>query len=154
MQNVPLSELTYLVRNILATLRMEPQKGEATILALRGDLGAGKTTFVQHLARELGAEAVVQSPTYVLMKTYELPQTRTSFGGKRVFRTLVHIDAYRLERPEEFMALRPEEFLRDPGVLLVVEWPERLRGVLPAPDMTIAFSAEGAGEGERYIEVT
>ena len=69
------------------------------------------------------------------------------------FQTLIHIDAYRLENPEEFTALRPEQFLQDPKTLVVVEWPEKAAGALPPADLTISFSSDGAKEGERYIEV-
>ncbi len=120
-----------------------PQR--AMVIALRGDLGAGKTTFTQALGAALGVEATIQSPTYVIMKRY-----RISFGR---FTSLVHIDAYRFERPEEFAALRPEEFLGDPHALVVIEWPERIEGALPTPDLLLNFSADDAGEGERFISL-
>jgi tRNA threonylcarbamoyladenosine biosynthesis protein TsaE len=122
---------------------LAPKQDAATVLSLRGDLGAGKTTFVQALARELGITDAVQSPTYVLMKSYPIDH--------KGFTKLVHIDAYRLESPEQFLALRPEAFLHDPEALVCVEWPERLEGALPKPDVELEFSSEGAGVGERYI---
>ena len=112
---------------------------------MRGELGAGKTTFVQALARELGITTVVQSPTYVLMKRYDI--------SYRNFKHLIHIDVYRLNGAKEFAALKPEEFLNDPTNLVCIEWPERVEGALPAPDLTIQFSSEGAAEGERFIEM-
>ena len=117
----------------------------AALVVLRGELGAGKTTFVQALAKELGITDIVQSPTYVLMKSYPI-QFRT-------FTTLIHIDAYRLNTPEEFKTLKPEEFLHDPKNLVVLEWPERVGHLLPTPNLTINFSSENAGEGERFIEI-
>jgi tRNA threonylcarbamoyladenosine biosynthesis protein TsaE len=145
MQRVPLHELPVIARNTLEALSTRPKKTTATVLALKGDLGAGKTTFTQALARELGVSVAVQSPTYVLMKSY------APSGGR--FERLVHIDAYRLEAPEEFSALRPEEFLSDPKVLVIVEWPEKLGTLLPAPDTTLFFSSEGADEGERFVKI-
>lgn len=124
---------------------MEPPKDTATIVALRGELGAGKTTFTQALARELGIAETLQSPTYVLMKKYQISNNK--------FQTLIHIDAYRLNSAEEFAALKPEQFLQDPKALVVVEWPEKVAGALPKPDITVNFSSETAGEEERYIEV-
>lgn len=121
------------------------------MLALEGNLGAGKTTFVQALARELGVGEVVQSPTYVLMKSYALELSGPEATTNKKFTKLVHIDAYRLESPEEFDALRPEEFLNDPHALVVVEWPDKLGSKLPAPDMTLTFSADGMTEVERDI---
>src|SRR3989338_8035019 len=68
---------------------IQPQKKEATIIGLYGDLGTGKTTFVQALARQAGIKRKVNSPTFVIMKNYELRITN--------FKKLIHIDAYRLK---------------------------------------------------------
>lgn len=147
MQTVTLETLPHFIRDMLGRPYFaKASKGErATVLALSGELGAGKTTFVQALARELGVRDVVQSPTYVLMKSYPI-----AFGR---FTKLVHIDAFRLESPEQFAALQPEQFLGDPAALVCIEWPERLLGALPKPDITVRLSADGTSSGERYIEV-
>jgi tRNA threonylcarbamoyladenosine biosynthesis protein TsaE len=142
MQKVLLRELGAYAKKVLENI---PQTSTAVIVALSGELGAGKTTFVQALAKELGIKNIVQSPTYVLMKQYDI--------SYKQFLKLIHIDAYRLETPEQFSALRPETFLNDPHSLVVVEWPERVKNMLPEPHMTIKFSSDQAGEGERYIEV-
>jgi len=153
MQKLALSDLPYFVRNALSVIAMSEPKETATIIALRGGLGAGKTTFTQALARELGVEEQLVSPTYVLMKSYPLRFARPFPGLEGRFNKLVHLDAYRLEAPEEFKTLRPEQFLSDPKALVVVEWPDKLGDLLPVPDLIINFSSEGAGEGERYSEV-
>jgi tRNA threonylcarbamoyladenosine biosynthesis protein TsaE len=150
---VPLTELPEYVRNVRAMLKLLPYKNSATVVWLKGDLGAGKTTFVQNLAREMEVAEDIQSPTYVLMKSYSLPNNRTQFGSVRRFHTLVHIDAYRLKDAAEFAALKPEEFLSDPATLVLIEWPERVEGALPRPDLTVTFTSEKAGEKDRYIEV-
>ena len=142
MQKVLLSALPLFARDVLAKLA---PKNTATIVALVGDLGAGKTTFVQALGRELGITETMQSPTYVLMKKYQTTNSK--------FQTLIHIDSYRLEDSKEFTALRPEQFLQDQKALVVVEWPEKVAGALPPADLTINFSSDGAKEVERYIEV-
>lgn len=141
---VPLKELPYFARNVLSMLMLAEPKANATVVALEGALGAGKTTFVQILARELGVVEVVQSPTYVLMKKYQTTNSK--------FKTVIHIDAYRLEDPAEFDALKPEEFLSDAHTLVLIEWPERVEGRLPERDMTIKFLGEDTGD-EREIEV-
>ncbi len=151
-KKVQLKDLPEFVKRVLGIL---PHKtGAATIMALSGNLGSGKTTFTQALARELGVTEVVQSPTYVLMKSYPIT---SPVGGKHLTK-LIHIDAYRLEAPEQFADLRAETFLNDPTNLVVVEWPEKVEGVLPAPDLVLNFSADppvgetgDANEGERYI---
>lgn len=149
---VTLPEMPYFARNILAMLMLAGPKEAATVVALEGTLGAGKTTFVQTLAHELGVKEVVQSPTYVLMKSYPLELSGPAQETNKKFTRLVHIDAYRLESPGEFDALKPEGFLRDPHTLVLIEWPQRLAGRLQAPDMTVKFSSEGTGD-ERDIEV-
>ena len=89
-------------------------------LALHGDLGVGKTTFVQGLARAWGVAGPVASPTY------------TIFTLHRGARLLVHLDAYRLDSPAQMEALLLEEFLTSP-YCLAVEWPEKIAAWLP-PD--------------------
>ena len=160
MEKVLLSGLDTFVGHVLERLSCAPTKERAVVLALAGNLGAGKTTFTQALAHALGVVGVVQSPTYVLMKSYPI----SPLSGRLTCTTLVHIDAYRLNAPEEFAALRPEEFLNNPRNLVVVEWPERLDGMLPVPDLVLNFSSDipasqpggetgNVGDDSRYIEV-
>lgn len=153
MTHVPLNELSEFVRNVRAMLKLSPRTGRATVVWLRGNLGAGKTTFVQSIAKEYGISETLQSPTYVLMKSYDIPGERTEFGQKRRFTKLVHIDAYRLNNAEEFAALKPKEFLSQEGTLVFIEWPERVEAALPTPDMVIDFTADASGEAERHITV-
>jgi len=153
MTHVPLAELPEYVRNVMATLAINRNNTKAVVLALNGDLGAGKTTFVQALAKQMGITEQIQSPTYVLMKKYALPSGLNPFGYQRRFKTLIHIDAYRLKNAAEFAALKPEEFLNDPSVLVVIEWPERVEGALPEPDRVVKFISEGTAEGERFIDI-
>lgn len=157
MTRVPLADLPHFVNNVRSALKLAPHKDSATVVFLVGDLGSGKTTFVKALAAAMGVEEFVQSPTYVIMKKYSLLSERLPNGARRRFKTLVHIDAYRLARPQEFQALKPERFLRDPSALVVVEWPEHVAEALPEPDAVITFNhlpaQEGEGGNERLIEV-
>jgi len=89
-----------------------------TTLALHGDLGVGKTTFVRGLARGLGITGDVTSPTFSIYTLY------------RGARTLVHLDAYRLESPEEIDDLLLEDFLVTP-YCLAIEWPEKIVSWVP-----------------------
>ncbi len=93
------------------------------VLLLSGPLGAGKTTFTQALARALGGVLRPRSPTFALVRAYPVK------GPRRITR-LVHIDAYRLETPEEAHALGLEDELLTPGTVLAIEWPEKI--ALPA----------------------
>lgn len=147
MEKILLEKLGDFVHQFLAGpyFAKASQGNRAMIVALLGDLGAGKTTFVQALGTALDIQETIQSPTYVLMKSYPI--------SYKQFTKLVHIDAYRLASAQEFATLKPETFLQDPHVLVCVEWPERVEGLLPSPDLTMRFSSEGAGEGERFIEI-
>lgn len=91
-----------------------------TVLALHGDLGVGKTTFVQGLARGLGVTDPVTSPTFNIFTLY-----------KGAARTLVHMDAYRLDSDRQLDALMLEDFLVSPWCL-AVEWPEKIAAWIPA----------------------
>lgn len=142
MEKVAKGELEGVAKRVLA--KLVPREDGATLLTLSGDLGAGKTTLVQALARELGITEAIQSPTYVLMKKYEL--------RGQAFDALIHIDAYRLDNAEQFAALEPESLFTSSRTLVALEWPEKVEGALPKADLEIKLSSEAANEGERYIE--
>lgn len=92
------------------------------VVGLIGDLGAGKTTFVQRLAHALGARDVVKSPTFVLMQVYA-----TSFGSKkRGIGRICHVDAYRLKDQYELNTIGFEEYAADPKTVCLVEWADRV----------------------------
>ena len=104
---------------------------DATV-ALHGDLGAGKTTFVQGIAQGLGIREAVTSPTFNIFHLY------------RGTRTLMHLDAYRLETAHQVDDLMLEDFLVPPWCL-AVEWPERIAASLPAGAFHLALSIEEPG---------
>lgn len=117
------------------------QKNNATIIALSGDLGAGKTTLTQAIARELGVKENLQSPTFTILKRYALHITR--------YTSLVHIDAYRLKSGEELQKLNWEEYVSNPNNLIIIEWPENIIGLLSTDVISIIL--EHIGENERQI---
>jgi tRNA threonylcarbamoyladenosine biosynthesis protein TsaE len=106
-----------------------------TTLALHGDLGVGKTTFVQGLAHGLGVREQVTSPTFAIYSVY-----------RGAGRTLVHLDAYRLENAGQIEALLLEEFLASPWVL-AVEWPEKTGDWLSPAALHLTLSIV---EGDRH----
>ena len=111
--------------------RLKPQKEGATIVALHGDLGAGKTSFVQCVARAFGVEEHVTSPTFVLEKVYKLEG--------QVFEYLIHIDAYRLESGEELKALGWSDMVENPRNIIFIEWAERVEDILPKEAIHLSF---------------
>ena len=104
---------------------------------LQGELGAGKTTLVRGLLRELGVSGTVRSPSYTLLETYEC-------AGHRV----LHLDLYRLAGSADVAGLGLRDEL-DPGVLLLIEWPERAAGSLPRPDLSVSLSSLAEGRHAR-----
>lgn len=121
---------------------ISPNLEEATIVTLSGELGAGKTTFVQGIAKALGVEEHVTSPTFVLEKIYKLPMNDLR---NQSFSRLVHIDAYRLKGAQELAALGWDELIQDPGNLVVIEWPERIAAAIPEDATRIHFEIIGDG---------
>jgi tRNA threonylcarbamoyl adenosine modification protein YjeE len=118
-----------------------------TLVTFQGDLGAGKTTFIQGLLAGLGALPPYPSPTFVLMNEYELP-TPTATGIRRVY----HADAYRVTAAD-FEKLGFAEWCADPAGLVLLEWPERLADILPEPRTEVMLEHRSATEREISIRV-
>lgn len=108
------------------------------VIALTGELGAGKTCFVQGLARGLGATTWATSPTFVLINEY------------RARLAIHHVDAYRVSGPAEMIDIGLLDLIDADGVT-VIEWPERVRPLLPA--RTIEVTIEGLGDDPRTITI-
>lgn len=104
-------------------LEMLVGRSGTPVIALTGELGAGKTTFVQLLAKRLGVTEHVTSPTFLIMRRYETTNDR--------FSALVHIDAYRIEDPHELEVIGVPDVMREAGTLVCIEWPERASGIVP-----------------------
>ncbi|MFZ2484514.1 MAG: tRNA (adenosine(37)-N6)-threonylcarbamoyltransferase complex ATPase subunit type 1 TsaE [Minisyncoccia bacterium] len=113
----------------------------ATVVALQGDLGSGKTYFAQNLGKVFGVQENMPSPTFVIMKSYNIDPAKTGQGWHR-FKKLIHIDAYRLEKEEELTHLGWEELIKDPENFILIEWPERVEGLIPKDAKRIHFKHE------------
>ena len=113
--------------------------GPRAFYALRGDLGAGKTCFVQGLARALGIAAAVCSPTFTLVNEYR------GAGGNR----LVHADLYRLAGPDDLDAIGWDDYL-DSGDAMAVEWPERAGDQLPSRTIFVEIKIGDAPDERRF----
>ena len=116
---------------------LTPKESGATVIVLSGGLGAGKTTFVQGMAKALGVEDTVTSPTFVLEKVYAIEG--------QPFARLVHVDAYRLKGAHELEVLGWKELIQNPGNLIVLEWPERVAEAIPTDAIRIKFDIHGDG---------
>lgn len=109
-------------------------------IELRGDLGAGKTTFVRHLLRALGVQGRIKSPTYAVVEPHEVP-------GLNIW----HFDFYRFTDPREWEDAGFRDVFASPGLKLA-EWPEKTRGVLPAADLVIGI--ETRADTSRHVTLT
>ncbi|MFT7328350.1 MAG: tRNA threonylcarbamoyladenosine biosynthesis protein TsaE [Crocinitomicaceae bacterium] len=98
------------------------KKDIATIITLSGEVGAGKTTLTQSLARNLEITEPITSPTFVIQKEYKVQ-------NHLWIKKLIHIDAYRLENKEDLECLGWSELVKDPHNIIVIEWPEVVTGI-------------------------
>jgi tRNA threonylcarbamoyladenosine biosynthesis protein TsaE len=105
----------------------------STVLTLRGDLGAGKTTFLQGFAKGLGIKEKILSPTFVILKHFKItkPQTNSKFTD------FYHIDCYRLKDSKDVLELDFKKIISDPKNIIAVEWPEKIKNALPKKIISI-----------------
>lgn len=117
-----------------------PPEG-ATVIALEGELGAGKTTFVQGFTKGLGISEAVKSPTFLLIKKY------TAQG-----RSVYHIDCYRINDFAELVPLEIKDIFADTSNIVLIEWSERIASGLPADRITVHL--DHTAEQERTITIS
>ena len=122
--------------------RLALQIASPAVIYLRGQLGAGKTTFSRGFLRGRGHMGSVKSPTYTLVEPYE------EVSGGPVF----HLDLYRLGGGQELAYLGLDDYLATRGVLLI-EWPERAEGELPAPTIDLTLLPQAAGRTLKLMSV-
>ncbi len=120
--HIKLADINKVAKNIIQKATKLKNK-QATVIALRGDLGSGKTTLTQEIAKILGIKDNLISPTFVIMKNYELKNKK--------FEKLTHIDAYRLEKDSELLKLGWSEIISKSKNLIILEWPEKVPGCVP-----------------------
>ncbi len=124
-------EIPEIAELIIKHIIKHRNKAGATLVALSGDLGAGKTTVTKQVAKLLGIKAPVISPTFVILKSYGLT--------KKDWKKFHHIDAYRLEKPKEASRIGWEALITDPGNVIFLEWPEQLGELLPKKHILVSL---------------
>ncbi|MBI4033950.1 MAG: tRNA (adenosine(37)-N6)-threonylcarbamoyltransferase complex ATPase subunit type 1 TsaE [Candidatus Brennerbacteria bacterium] len=116
----------------------------ALVIGLTGNLGSGKTTFIQGFARGLGISRRLLSPTFLIIRNYKLKAKN--------WKLLYHIDCYRLKKPQELVALDFKKITADPKNIVIVEWAEKTRRLLPKKMVWIKMG-HGKRANERTIKV-
>ena len=119
-----------------------PSKRKKTmVIGLFGDLGGGKTTFLQGFAKGLGIKEKILSPTFILMKKFQITK----------FKYFYHFDCYRIKEPKEILDLGWEEIISNPQNIVAVEWADRIEKILPKDTISINF--EFIDENRRKITI-
>ncbi|MBR1808983.1 MAG: tRNA (adenosine(37)-N6)-threonylcarbamoyltransferase complex ATPase subunit type 1 TsaE [Paludibacteraceae bacterium] len=119
---------------------------EKRVYAFYGQMGAGKTTFIKQLSKEMGIEDVVNSPTFAIVNVYEWPKTGNHAAAEDVY----HFDCYRLKNLQEALDLGAEEYLYS-GCYCFIEWPEMIEELLPEETVRVRIRVE---ENHRVLEIS
>lgn len=117
------------------------EMGDNTVFAFRGDMGAGKTTFIKAICEELGVEDVINSPTFAIVNEYR------SDSGELIY----HFDFYRINKIEEAYDFGYEDYFYS-GSLCFIEWPEKIESLLPFDVVNVHISVDE--DGSRKVEIT
>ncbi|MDR3582103.1 MAG: tRNA (adenosine(37)-N6)-threonylcarbamoyltransferase complex ATPase subunit type 1 TsaE [Candidatus Pacebacteria bacterium] len=129
----------------------------AEVVILSGELGAGKTTFVQGFLKGAGIRGRAASPTFVIMRHYRI--ARSASKDIAPFANIIHMDAYRLplvatttKNAAHLIALKFDEIVGDPGNIVLIEWGERIAGAVPKGALRVQFRYDKK-EGSRIITI-
>ncbi len=140
-RDISLQDLDLVVKEVIENINSHT--GSSFVIHLIGDMGAGKTTFTKYLARALGVTDEVQSPTFTLMREYDLPA-----DGYNKYDKVLHIDAYRFDTRDEGKALRLNKRLKERNIILI-EWPMRM--IAPDYNLELNIEKHDTEEDRRHI---
>ncbi|KKQ56284.1 MAG: putative ATPase or kinase [Parcubacteria group bacterium GW2011_GWA2_38_13] len=115
------------------------------VICLYGNLGAGKTTLIKGIAQGLGVKKIVTSPTFILINVYKVKRQMSNV------KCLIHIDCYRIDSARDIENIGAAEYFGNPNSVVVIEWPERIKDILPKKRMEIHIAMKG--EGKREISI-
>lgn len=124
-------------------LSCSEEKEKAIVVSLKGELGSGKTTFLQGFARGLGIKNRILSPTFVLMKKYKIPNTKKQF---------YHIDCYRIKRAQDLSALDLKKLFLNSQNIVAIEWADRIEKILPNDATILNFESRDKNKREILID--
>ncbi len=136
---------------VLLAKEILKQKGpffmnQALVLLLSGDLGTGKTTFVQGFMKGAGIKKKITSPTFTLVKSYKVKSYKD-------YKKIYHIDCYRIFKPKDILSTGIKEILNNPQNIVLIEWPKRIKWILPKNVIIIKLKY-GQKENERIVKIS
>ncbi len=117
-------------------------KKTAFVIGLEGELGGGKTTFLQGFAKGLGIKQKILSPTFVIMKKFSMKRNRVPFarkGTRFLFQNFYHLDCYKIQKPKELLALGFKEIISDSQNIVAIEWADKIKKIMPENTLWINF---------------
>lgn len=117
-----------LAKQLAKEILKKQESRKAHVLGLEGDLGGGKTTFLQGFAKGLGIRQKILSPTFVILKKFKVKH--------KIF---YHIDCYRIKKPKEILDLGFKQIISDPRNIVAVEWSNRIKKIMPKNTILISF---------------
>ncbi len=127
-----------------AAYKFMTEMGDYTVFAFYGEMGAGKTTFINELCKQLGVETdITSSPSFAIINEYR---------SDRTAELIYHFDCYRLENEAEAQDIGAEDYF-DCGALCLIEWPERIEGLLPDDTVRVEVTVNAA-DNSRIVKMT
>jgi len=118
------------------------------VIGLMGDLGSGKTIFTKGLAKGLGIKQAITSPTFILMRLYEIREADRKKEAANIIKRFCHIDAYRTKDELDIVSIGAEDFMGQKDTVTVVEWADKIRDILPRRTLYIHFEFQS---GEKRL---
>ncbi len=158
-----LEHVVHYVDQIIKQRMIDGKNTNATVIALSGDLGAGKTTFTKSLAKSFDIKDVLTSPTFVILKRYtpepeyvsgrvddavRVLQSQSRPQSQMLIENFIHIDAYRLKNEDELRRLSFDSLYQNNKNLICIEWPEMVAGLIPTDAIWIKLEHQ-EGEGRK-----
>lgn len=132
-----------------AILISRPRQKKAFVIALQGELGGGKTTFLQGFAKGLGTKEKILSPTFVILKKFQIPKQKKQ---QVIFNLFYHLDCYRIQKSKEVLDLNFREIAGDKRNIIAIEWPEKIKNLIPENGVWVRFRFKN--KEKRNIEIS
>lgn len=141
------SETRKIGKNFAKALLFNFPKEKAVVLVLVGELGTGKTTFLQGFAKGLGLNTRIQSPTFIIMKPYSFSY-KTKSQKDLTKGKFYHIDCYRIKKPQELLNLGFKDLISNPYNIIAIEWGDKIQSIIPRKSFWIYFKHRSPSQRE------